>query len=326
MIVDYIDSHRGRFGIEPICAVLSEHGLPIAPSTYYERRHRPVTDAELEDAYLANALVTLHAENWGVYGARKLWQAAHRAGLDVGRDQAVRLMRLAGIAGAVRGRTRRTTTTSRDATAPRHPDLVHRGWNTPQTTDELWVADFSYVWTLTGFVYVAFVVDVHSRRLLGWRVSSSRQTSLVLDALRQAVDVRHRGEAMLGLQWTGRGLVHHSDAGNQYTSVAFTAELLDAGIAGSIGTVGDALDNALCESTIGLFKTEAIDDGGPTWTDRSAVEWQVARWVRWYNTQRLHSSIGYLPPIEFEQRQRQAATITPTAAIDPEAVNQPALQ
>lgn len=203
---------------------------------------------------------------------------------------------------------------------------MHRGWDTPQATDELWVADFSYVWTLTGFVYVAFVVDAYSRRLFGWRVSSSRQTSLVLNALGQAVDVRHRGDARLGVQWTGRGPVHHSDAGSQYTSVAFTAELLDTGIAGSIGTVGDALDNALCESTIGLFKTEAIDDGGPTWTDRSAVEWQVARWVHWYNTQRLHSSIDYLPPVEFEQRQRQAATITPTTAIDPKAVNQPALR
>jgi transposase InsO family protein len=322
VIVDYIGSHRDRFGVEPICAVLSEHGLQIAPSTYYARRAQPVTDAELEDAYLANALVTLHAENWGVYGARKLWQAAHRAGLDLGRDQVARLMRLAGITGAVRGRTHRTTTTRRDAAAARHPDLVQRGWDAPTATDELWVADFSYVWTLTGFVFVAFVVDVFSRRLLGWRVSSSRQTSLVLDALRQAVDLRHRGQAALGVQWNGHGLVHHSDAGSQYTSLAFTAELLDAGIAGSIGSVGDALDNALCESTIGLFKTEAIDDGGPTWTDRSAVEWQVARWVHWYNTGRLHSSIGYLPPIEFEQQHRQAKETTP----DQEVINQPALR
>lgn len=305
MIVDYIESHRDRFGVEPICAVLSEHGVTIAPSTYYERRLRPITDAELEQAYLVNALVTLHAENWGVYGARKLWKAARRAGFDVGRDQVARLMGIAGIRGAVRGR-HRTTTTRGDATAARHPDLVKRGWDAPTTTDELWVADFSYVWTLAGFCYVAFVVDVFSRRVLGWRVNSSKETSLVLDAFRQALHVRERGKA----SWTTTGLVHHSDAGSQYTSVAFTAELLEAGIAGSIGTVGDALDNALCESAIGLFKTEAIDDGGPTWKDRSAVEWQVARWVHWYNTTRLHSSIDYLPPIEFEELNRQATTTT----------------
>ena len=310
MIIDYIDTHRDRFGVEPICAVLSEHGLQIAPSTYYARRQTPVTAAELEQAYLVNALVTLHAANWGVYGVRKLWHAARRAGLDVGRDQVARLMGIAGITGAVRGR-HRTVTTHRDQSAPRHPDLVKRGWNTPASVDELWVADFSYVWTLAGFCYVAFVVDVFSRRILGWRVSTSREASLVIDAFRQALHTRHRADAA----WTTTGLVHHSDAGSQYTSVAFTAELIDAGIAGSIGTVGDALDNALCESTIGLFKTEAIHDGGPTWTDRSAVEWQVARWVHWYNTTRLHSSIGHLPPIEFEHHHRQATTAAPIPEV-----------
>lgn len=310
MIIDYISTHRDRFGVEPICTVLSEHGLPIAPSTYYERIKSPVTAAELEDAYLANALVTLWREEWRVYGARKLYRAARHAGLVVGRDQVARLMRIAGIRGVVRGR-HGTVTTRSDRGAPRHPDLVGRGWDAPADVDELWVADFSYVWTLAGFVYVAFVVDVYSRRILGWRVSGSMRTQLVLDAFRQALHTRHRGDAT----WTSSGLVHHSDAGSQYTSVAFTAELIEAGIAGSIGTVGDALDNALCESTIGLFKTEAIDDGGPTWTDRSAVEWQVARWVHWYNTRRLHSSIDYLPPIEFEHRHRQAKTTTPSPEV-----------
>jgi transposase InsO family protein len=178
------------------------------------------------------------------------------------------------------------------------------------------------VWTLAGFVYGAFVVDVYSRRNLGWRVSGSMRTRLVLDAVRQALHTRHRGAARSGASWTSGGLIHHSDAGSQFSSVAFTAEFLETGIAGSIGTVGDA-HNALCESTIGLFKIEAIDDGGPTWTDRSAVEWQVARWVHWYNTRRLHSSIEYLPPIEFEAQHRQAQT---TTAPDPEVVNQPALR
>jgi putative transposase len=310
VIVAYIDSHRDRFGVEPICRVLSKHGCTIAPSTYYARAKAPVTDAERAEAYLVNALVDLHRDNWGVYGVRKLWLAARRAGLDLGRDQVARVMRIAGLSGAVRGR-HRTVTTRPDRSAPRHPDLVKRGWDAPTAPDQLWVADFSYVWTLAGFVYVAFVVDVFSRRILGWRVSTSKATRLVTDAFHQALHIRHRDNA----RWTSAGLVHHSDAGSQYVSVAFTAELLEAGIAGSIGSVGDALDNALCESTIGLFKTEAIDDGGPSWTDRAEVEWQVARWVHWYNTTRLHSSIGHLPPIEFEHHHRQAKT----TATNPEA-------
>jgi putative transposase len=310
VIVDYIDSHRGRFGVEPICAVLAEAGIQVAPSTYYARSKAPLTDAELDDAYLANQLRLLWHDNWGVYGARKLWHAARRAGHHIGRDQVARLMRLAGIAGTIRGK-HRTVTTRRDQTAPRHPDLVQRGWHAPTGTDQLWVADFSYAWTLAGFCYVAFVVDVYSRRILGWRVTTTKHTGMVTDALRQALQVRRRGEQ----EWAPAGLIHHSDAGSQYVSVAFTAELIAAGIAGSIGTVGDALDNALCESTIGLFKTEAINQAGPAWTDRRDVEWQVARWVHWYNTDRLHSSIGHLPPIEFEHHHRQARTETPNREV-----------
>jgi putative transposase len=210
VICAYIDSYRERFGVEPICTVLSEHGVPIAPSTYYTHRTCPVSAAQLEEAYLVNALVTLHEENWGVYGVRKLWHAARRAGLDVGRDQVGRLMRIAGLAGAVRG-THRTRTTTRDDAAARHPDLVQRGWDAPTGADQLWVADFSYVWTLAGFVYVAFVVDVFSRRILGWRVSATRTAALVVDAFHQAVDVRHRH----GFTWADGGLIHHSDAGSQ---------------------------------------------------------------------------------------------------------------
>ena len=268
MIVDYIDSHRESFGVEPICAVLAEAGIVIAPSTYYARRQARLSDTEMDDAYLANQLRSLWQDNRGVYGARKLWHAARRAGHDLGRDQVARLMRLAGIAGTVRGR-HRIVTTQRDQTAPRHPDLVKRGWHAPTGVDQLWVADFSYVWTLAGFVYVAFVVDVFSRRILGWRVTTTKHTGMVTDALHQALQVRRRGEH----DWVTAGLIHHSDAGSQYVSVAFTAELIDAGIAGSIGTVGDALDNALCESTIGLFKTETINLTGSAWTGRRDVEW-----------------------------------------------------
>jgi transposase InsO family protein len=310
VIVAYIDSYRSRFGVEPICTVLTEHGVPIAPSTYYAHHACPVSPATLEEAYLVNALVRVHQANWGVYGARKLWHAARRAGLDVGRDQTARLMRIAGIRGVVRGR-HFTRTTWRDQKAPRHADLVQRAWHAPTRPDELWVADFSYVWTLTGFVYVAFILDVYSRRILGWRVSTSKQTPLVTDAMHQALTTRRIAES----RWAATGLIHHSDAGSQNTSVAFTAELLEHGMTGSIGTVGDALDNALCESTIGLFKTEAIHDGGPTWADRRAVEWQVARWVHCYNAERLHSSLGHLPPIEFEQHHRQATTAASTPDV-----------
>lgn len=314
MIVAYIDCYRTRFGVEPICTVLSEHGMKIAPSTYYAHRAQPVSAAALEEAYLVNALVDLHRANWGVYGARKLHAAARRAGLGgeqgIGRDQVARLMGVAGITGAVRGR-HHTRTTTRDERAPRHPDLVKRGWNTPTRPDQLWVADFTYCWTLAGFVYVAFVVDVFSRRILGWRASTSKQAFLVTDALRQAIDVRGRADT----NWTATGLTHHSDAGSQYTSVALTSDLLEAGIAGSIGTVGDALDNALCESTIGLCKTEALTPARRTWSGLREVEWQIARWVRWYNTERLHSSIGHLPPVEFETHHRQATTAAATEAV-----------
>ena len=199
-----------------------------------------MTDAELADAYLADDLRSLWQDNWGVYGTRKLWHAARRAGHDIGRDQVARLMKIGGMVGTVRGK-HRTVTTRRDEDAPRHPDLVRRGWHAPTATDQLWVADFSYVWTLAGFVYVAFVVDVYSRRILGWRVTTTKHTGMVTDALRQGLQVRRRGDH----EWSPAGLIHHSDAGSQYASVAFTAELLQAGIAGSIGTVGDALD---CES------------------------------------------------------------------------------
>jgi len=310
MIVDYIDSQRERFGVEPVCAVLAEAGIQVAPSTYYARSKTPLTEVELDEAYMANQLWSLWQNNWGVYGARKLWHAARRTGHDIGRDQVARLMKIAGISGVLRGK-HRTITTRRDDAAPRHPDLVKRGWAAPTGIDQLWVADFSYVWTLAGFCYVAFVVDVFSRRILGWRVTTTKHTGMVTDALRQALQARRRCEH----DWVAAGLIHHSDAGSQYVSVAFTAELLAAGIAGSIGTVGDALDNALCESTIGLFKTEAINLTGPAWADRRDVEWQVARWVHWYNTDRLHSSIGHLPPVEFEHHHRQARTATPNQEV-----------
>jgi putative transposase len=290
--------------------VLSEHGVQIAPSTYYARRAAPVTAAELADAYLANALLDVWRANRKLYGLRKCWHAMRRAGHDVGRDQVARLMGIASIDGIVRGRRTTTTTSSDDRKAARHPDLIERRWKQPTGPDQWWVADFTYVWTLAGFVYVSFVTDVHSRRILGWRVTTTKATPLVTSALEQALFTRRRGNAA----FTATGLVHHSDAGSQYTSLAFTQTLLEAGIAGSIGSVGDALDNALMESTIGLFKTELIDRQ-KSWTGRTEVERETASWVHWYNTTRLHSSIGYTPPVEFEQHYRDTTAAVSTLEV-----------
>ncbi len=287
--------------------MLTEHGIKIAPSTYYARVKAPVSAAELADAYAANVLVDLYRVHRGLYGVRKLWHAARRAGHPWGRDQVGRLMAIAGIDGVRRGR-RTTVTTRRDAAAPRHPDLIDRAWTTPSRPDQWWVADFTYVWALAGFVYVSFVTDVYSRRILGWRVSTSKTTSLVSAALEQALFTRRRGDAA----FTATGLIHHSDA-RQYTSLAFTEALLEAGIAGSIGSVGDALDNALMESTIGLYKTELIGRQR-SWTGRNAVERETAAWVHWFNTERLYSALDYRPPVEFEDHYRDT-TATADLAV-----------
>ena len=300
MIVAYIEGHKDRFGVEPICRVLSEHGMKIAPSTYYAALTNRVSAADLSDAYLTNTLVDLFRKHRRVYGIRKLWHEMRRTGHDLGRDQVARLMRIAGIEGVVRGKHTTTTTRRGDQNAPRHPDLIKRAWDDPTRPDQWWVADFTYVWTLSGFCYVALLTDVFSRRILGWRVSGSKTTPLVMSTLEQALFTRRRTDA----RFTPTGLVHHSDAGSQYTSIAFTEALIEAGIAGSIGTVGDALDNALMESTIGLYKTELIDQHDTTWADRAEVERETASWVHWYNTTRLHSSIGYVPPLECEANWR----------------------
>lgn len=278
--------------------MLGEHGIGIAPSTYYAHAARDfaATEAELDEAYLVNALFDLWIKNRRVYGRRKLWKAAQRASLDVGRDQVGRLMKIAGITGIRRGK-RTSTTVPATGQVPRHADYIERHWDLPWRPDQWWIADLTYVWTTAGFCYVSFVTDVFSRRILGWRVWTSMRTELVTSALNQALFTRRRTDAT----FTSHGLVHHSDAGSQYLSVAFTEELHKAGIIGSIGTIGDALDNAVMESTIGLFKTEVIDFERTSWTSWRQVEAAVASWVNWYNFECLHSSIGNMPPAEYEQ-------------------------
>lgn len=287
-MVAYIDAHRARFGVESICSV-----LPIAPSTYHRHRQRqadPTRQAARtqRDTYLRGEIRRVFEAHHQVYGPRKVWKQLLREGVRVARCTVVRLMRALGLAGAVRGRAWITTT--RAAAGARPVDLVDRRF-VASRPNQLWVSDFTYVATWGGFVYAAFVIDVFARRIVGWRVSGSMRTDFVLDALEQAIHAR-RAHAV-------DGLVHHSDAGSQYLSMRYTDRLADAGIAPSVGSQGDAYDNALAESVIGLFKTEVIQRKGP-WRSLEAVEFATLVWVDWFNTRRLLGPIGDIPPAEYE--------------------------
>jgi putative transposase len=297
--VRFIDEHKARqvgaaglrWGVEPICAVLSEHGCPIAPSTYYGAKGRPPSARAVRDEQLRAAITRVHQDNYSVYGARKVWLALNREGIPVARCTVERLMRQLGLAGARRGKRRRTTVP--DPAAARPADLVQRRFSRP-APDRLWVADFTYVPTWSGMVYVAFVIDAYSRQILGWRAATTMRTALVLDALEQALWARRRqGRGSLA------GLVHHHDAGSQYTSIAFTERLAAAGAQPSVGSVGDAYDNALAESVIGLYKTELIKPRRP-WRTAEQVEIATLHYIDWFNRQRLFEACGDIPPAELE--------------------------
>jgi putative transposase len=271
--------------------VLTDFGVQIAPSTYYAARARPPSPRAIRDDQLKKEIMRVFVDNYSVYGARKVWWALNRDGIRVGRGRVERLMRALGLTGAVRGKTVRTTVSDPDA--ERAADLVKRQF-AAGAPNRLWVADFTYVATWSGTVYVAFAIDVFSRRIVGWSASMSKETDLVLDAIDMGLCLRRYGETV-----DNGKLVHHSDAGSQYTSFRFTQHLVDAGIDASIGTVGDALDNALAESTIGLFKTELIKRLGP-WHNLREVAAATAAWVDWYNNRRLHGACGGRPPVEYE--------------------------
>jgi putative transposase len=290
--VRFIDAHKARFGVAPICRVLTEHGIKIAPSTYYDAKSRPPSRRSLRDEDLKIEIARVHAENYGVYGPRKLWLQLNREGIEVARCTVERLMNVLGLRGIRRGKKWKTTMP--DPAAQRPPDLVKRHFN-PLRPNTLWVADFTYVATWAGVVYVAFVIDAYARRILGWRAAMSMRTQLVLDALEQAVWVRRR-EGVTTLT----GLVHHTDAGSQYTSITFTERLAEIGVTPSIGTVGDAYDNALAETVIGLFKTELINPNRP-WKTVDEVEIATLRYVDWFNNRRLYEDNGDIPPVELEQ-------------------------
>ncbi|MEU3434701.1 IS3 family transposase [Streptomyces sp. NPDC006863] len=302
-LVAFIDEHRDRFGgVEPICRVLTEHDCKIAPSTYYahHKRLRAPAARTVRDAELKPLIQQIFEVNYRVYGARKVWRELHRQGHLVARCTVERLMRELGVAGAVRGK--KIITTTPEGSVERTPDLLDRNFVAP-APNRCWVADFTHVSTWSGVVYVAFVVDTFSRRIVGWSATLPKETRLVLDALDMALWQRDRDE-----QPYQRGeLIHHSDAGSQYTSFRLAEHLDAAGIAASIGSVGDAYDNALMESTIGLFKTELIEPGRP-WRTLSQVELATAEWVDWYCHRRLHGKIGHIPPAEYETNHYFTAT------------------
>ncbi len=280
-----------KLGVEPICSVLSQAGLQVAPSSYYATKSRPASHRARRDAELIPRLVGLWKDNYRVYGARKLWKAARRAGYDVGRDQVSRLMRAAGIAGVQR--TKRVRTTKPDPLAERHPDLVKRNF-TATAPNQLWVTDLTYVPTWAGVAYVCFITDTYSRTIVGWRVASSMRTETVLDSLEMAR--WSRGTRL-------RGLRCHSDAGAQFTSLRYGERLAEIGALPSIGTVGDSYDNALAETVNGYYKAELIRGparSGP-WKTVEDVELATLSWVYWHNTTRLHGYLNDVPPVEYEE-------------------------
>jgi transposase InsO family protein len=287
-MVAFIDDHREIYGVEPICRV-----LPIAPSTYYEQKARQADPSRLphrliREAELREEIERVWKENRSVYGARKVWLQLKREDFGAARCTVERLMRQMGLHGVVRGRRYKTTTIV-DEAAHRPADLVQRNF-TADRPNQLWVADLTYVATWAGFVYVALVTDVFSRKIVGWRVSNSLRSDLALDALEQALHAR----SDLG------NLIHHSDRGVQYLSIRYTERLAEAGIEPSVGSVGDSYDNALAETIFGLLKTEVIRPNGP-WRSLEEVEFATLEWVDWFNHRRLLEPIGDIPPAEFEE-------------------------
>jgi len=288
-MIAFVDDHRCVHGVGPICRVLG-----IAPSTYYAfkavERDPDLASSRAKRDKLDEAVIKpVHDASGGRYGARKVWHALRREGYDIARCTVERLMRSAGFQGVVRGK--KVVTTNPDESQPCPDDKVNRAF-VAATPNQLWVSDFTYVSSWQGMVYVVFVIDVFARKIVGWRVSTSMTTGFVLDALNQAICQRAPSGA--------DKLIHHSDRGSQYLSIKYTERLAEAGIDTSVGSVGDSYDNALAESIIGLFKTEVINFLGP-WKSVGQVEWETLKWVNWYNTERLHSAIGYVTPHEAEE-------------------------
>jgi len=286
----FIDEHRTVYGVEPICRV-----LPIAPSTYYARvmvcKNPDLASARAKrDKQLSGHIQRVWDDNFGVYGVRKVWRQMKRENIDVARCTVARLMNELGLQGVIRGKSVKTTVSDKSVPCPL--DKVERQFHASRP-NMLWVSDFTYVSTWQGFVYVAFIIDVFARRIVGWRVSRSARTDFVLDALEQALHDRR--------PVSKGGLIHHSDRGVQYVSIRYTERLAEAGIEPSVGSVGDSYDNALAETINGLYKAELIHRRR-SWRSMEAVEWETLKWVDWFNNRRLLEPIGYIPPADAEKR------------------------
>jgi putative transposase len=295
----FIDDHRARFGVEPICQELG-----VSASAYYQRASGERSERVVEDERLLAVIKETHKQNYEAYGYRRTWKALLRAGeVDVPRCRVQRLMAEHGIQGAKR-RGKPWRTTRPDPAASRSPDLVRRDF-TATRPNALWVADFTYLRCWEGVVYFSFVIDVFSRMVVGWQLAANMRNTLVLDALRMALGLREHGADVQ--------LVAHSDAGSQYTSGDYTQELTDHTVLGSIGTVADALDNALAESFVDSYKTELIADR--VWRSQSELELATVVWVAWFNTVRLHSSLGDIPPVEHEALNAPEPDIRSVAAV-----------
>lgn len=300
-MIAYIDMYRDQFGVELICRTLgATEGGFLTSRGYRAAKTRPASDRHLRDAALTPVIERIHAENYGVYGARKIWHAMRREGWVIGRDQVARLMRKTGLAGVIRGRTPRTTIPSR--VPDDRPDLVERRF-VADRPNRLWVADITYVRTTAGFCYTAFVTDVFDRKIVGWATRSTMRTEdLPLEALEHAL-VSAKDHAI-------DGLVHHSDRGSQYVSIRYSERLAEAGITGSVGTVGDSYDNALAEAVNGLYKAELIH-ARPAWPSVTEVEFQTMNWVDWWNNRRLHEALDYATPTEIEAAYYQSQNAEP---------------
>ena len=296
--MSFIGAHRERWGVEPICDTLQ-----IAPSTYYAAMSRSPSARQVNDEQLKIEISRVHRDNFGVYGIEKVWRQLKREGIQVGRDRVARLMDDLELSGVARGNKKKKRTTIPDELSPRPADLVGRNF-TAAAPNRLWVADLTYVSTWSGFVYVAFVIDVFSRFIVGWRVSSSLHADLALDALEMAIWRRQHQDLS--------GLIHHSDRGVQYLCIRYTERLAQAGAVRSVGSRGDSYDNALAEAVNGLYKAEVVRKRGP-WGSLEQVELASAEWVDWWNHRRLHGAIDDMPPAEFEALYHSQRDVTNAA-------------
>jgi putative transposase len=290
MKVAFVDSQQQEHGVQPVLQALEDTPAQIAPSTYYAAKTRPASARSRRDAELTAMIKQIHAENYGVYGARKIWHELLRRGVRVARCTVERLMREAGLRGLLRDKSPRTTRPAAETDRPR--DLVKRDF-TAAGPNQLWVADLTYVRTAVGWVYAAFVLDVFSRMIVGWQVATSLYTDLALDALKMAIWRRENQGADLG------GLVHHSDRGVQYRAIRYSQRLAEAGAVASVGSKGDSFDNAMAEAFNSLFKAELVRNKGP-WHGLDDLEMATVEYIDWYNNRRLHGELGHVPPAEHE--------------------------